>query len=442
MCFRWKQMSEDERIIVESDGETGPFVAVGSELRFRAWGGTDLGRKRKQNEDCSLIDPVNGLFIVADGMGGGERGGEASRMAVESIRSTLFNDMNTLRQFAEDSTREHYKKVQQLVHRAVLGAHSNIRNQARSLAKGKYMGTTVTCLIICGRIGVVAHVGDSRLYRIRDNQVRQLTRDHSLIAERVRRGELTPEQARVAPGKNVLLQALGVSPKIELDIGFLTLQPGDQFLICSDGLHNYLVDDEVVTVFQEKDGDRLIPRLISCANQRGGKDNITAIALRVSSPWDSVAATQLDVAPDIFSSLRLLQGLDFMDSAAFLQSGQVKSFIGAETIIEEEQPLEGLYIVLDGRAQVTRQQVWLATYTQGCFFGEAALLGPAVSTVTMRCEREGMRILIFKPEEFRNLLEQSPEIGYKILWNIFQELAISQRDLIIRLTDSIRRRSS
>ena len=101
-----------------------------------------------------------------------------------------------------------------------------------------------------------------------------------------------------------------------------------------------------------------------------------------------------------------------------------------------------MYIVLDGRAQVTRQGVWLATYTQGCFFGEAALLGPAVSTVTIRCEREGMRILFFEPEQFRELLERSPQIGSKIIWNIFQELAISQRDLIIRLTDSIRRRSS
>lgn len=431
----------DERIIIPSN-ETGPFVSGGSELRFRAWGGTDLGRKRKQNEDCCLIDPVNGLFIAADGMGGGERGGEASRIAVESIRSTLFNDMNTLRTFSDNSTKENYKKVQQLVHRAVLGAHSNIRSMSRSLSKGKYMGTTVTCLIICGRIGVVAHVGDSRLYRIRDNQVRQLTRDHSLIAERVRRGELTPEQARVAPGKNVLLQALGVSPKIELDIGFLTLQPGDQFLICTDGLHNYLVDDEIVTVFQEHDGDRLIPRLISCANQRGGKDNITSIVIRVSSPWDSVAATQLDVAPDIFSSLRLLQGLDFVDSTTFLQHGQVKSFIGAETIVEEEQPLEGLYLILDGRAQVTRQSVWLATYTQGCFFGESSLLGPAVSTVTMRCEREGMRILVFEPAQFRKLLEESPQIGYKILWNVFQELTASQRDLIVRLADSIRRHSS
>ncbi len=431
----------DERIVTPSK-ENGPFVAVGSELRFRSWGGTDLGRKRKQNEDYCLIDPVNGLFIVADGMGGGERGGEASRMAVESIRSTLFNDMDVLRAFAEESTRENYKKVQQLVHRAVLGAHSNIRNLSRTLDKGKYMGTTVTCLIICGKIGVVAHVGDSRLYRIRDNQVRQLTRDHSLIAERVRRGELTPEQARLAPGKNVLLQALGVSPKIELDIGFLTLQPGDQFLICSDGLHNYLIDDEIVTIFQEPDGDRLIPRLIATANARGGKDNISAIVIRVSAPWDSVAATQLDVAPDIFSSLRLLQGLDFMDSTTFLQRGQVKSFVGAETVVEEEQPLDGLYIVLDGRAQVTRQSVWLATYTQGCFFGEASLLGPATSTVTVRCEREGMRILVFEPEQFLQLLEESPSVGYKILWNIFHELALSQRDLIIRLTDSIRRRSN
>ena len=427
---------------VTVDGKEPSSADADFELRFQAWGGTDLGRKRKKNEDSSLIDPVNGLFIVADGMGGGEQGGEASRMAVESIRSTLFNSMGTLHTFADEPTRNNYKEVQELVHKAVLGAHSNIRGKARSLPKGKYMGTTVTCLIICGRIGVVAHVGDSRLYRIRDNQVRQLTRDHSLVAERVRRGELTPEQARVAPGKNVLLQALGVSPKIELDIGFLTLQPGDQFLICSDGLHNYLVEDEIVTVSQENDGHRLIPRLIDCANQRGGKDNITAIIIRVSAPWDSVAATQLDMGPDVFSSLRLIQGLDFMESTAFLQCGQVKSFIGSEVVIEEEKPLEGLYIVLDGRAQVTRQSTWLATYTQGCFFGEAALLGPAISTVTVRCDREGVRMLVFEPEKFREALEADPATGFKLMWNIFHELSMSQRDLIIRLTDSIRRHSS
>lgn len=440
-------MEETGRMIkpegAQTEGATQGPPGEGEPLRFRAWGGTDLGRKRKQNEDYSLIDTVNGLFIVADGMGGGERGEEASRMAVESVRSTLFNHMDILRKFGLSPTKSHYREVQELVHRAVLGAHSNVRALARSLPKGKYMGTTVTALIICGHMGIVAHVGDSRLYRVRDNQVRQLTRDHSLVAERIRRGELTPEQAKNAPGKNVLLQALGVSPKIELDIGFLTIQPGDQFLICSDGLHNYLVEDEIVTVFQEHDGNRLIPRLIDCANARGGKDNITAITIRVNSPWDGVAATQLDMAPDIFSSLRLLQGLDFMDSTVFLQTGTVKSFIGAEIVVQEEKPLDGFYLVLDGRAQVTRHGTWLATYTQGCFFGEGALLGEtSVSSVTIRCEREGMRILVFDAERFRKLLEDSPKIGNRILWNIFQELSASQRDLIIRLADSIRRRSS
>lgn len=435
----------DRIVRPEPLGEDDEAVSSSNEqgaLRFRAWGGTDLGRKRKENEDFSLIDTVNGLFVVADGMGGGERGGEASRMAVESIRSTLFNEMHVLRQFGDSPTKTNYREVQKLVHRAVLGAHSNIRNQARQLPKGKYMGTTVTALIICGRMGIVAHVGDSRLYRVRDNQVRQLTRDHSLVAERIRRGELTPEQAKRAPGKNVLLQALGVSPKIELDIGFLTIQPGDQFLICSDGLHNYLMENEIVTIFRENDGDRLIPRLIDSANQRGGKDNITAITVRVSAPWDEVAATQLDMGPDIFSSLRLLSGLDMMESTEFLQRGTLRSFIGAEILHQEEKPIEGLLIVLDGRAQVTRQGVWLATYTQGCFFGEAALMGEAVSTVTVRCEREGMRVLAFSPEQFRELLEENPVVGYKVLWNIFKEQTASQRDLIIRLADSIRRRSS
>lgn len=422
--------------------ETKSSNSSQGELVFRAWGGTDLGRKRKENEDFSLIDTVHGLFIVADGMGGGERGGEASRMAVESIRSTLFNEMDVLRQFGESPTKTNYREVQQLVHRAVLGAHSNIRNQSRTLPKGKYMGTTVTALIICGRMGIVAHVGDSRLYRVRDNQVRQLTRDHSLVAERIRRGELTPEQAQRAPGKNVLLQALGVSPKIELDIGFLTIQPGDQFLICTDGLHNYLVEHEIVTIFQENNGERTIPRLIDSANQRGGKDNITAISIRVSAPWDEVAATQLDMGPDIFSSLRLLQGLDLHESTTFLQRGSLRAFIGAEVLQTEEKPMDALFIVLDGRAQVTRQGVWLATYTQGCFFGEAALLGDAVSTVSVRSEREGTRVLAFTPDQFRELLEQNPAIGYKVLWNIFKEQAASQRDLIIRLADSIRRRSS
>jgi serine/threonine protein phosphatase PrpC len=422
--------------------KSGSTSSEKGDLLFRAWGGTDLGRKRKENEDYSLIDTVNGLFIVADGMGGGERGGEASRMAVESIRSTLFNEMDILQKFGQAPTKSNYRDVQQLVHRAVLGAHSNIRNQARQLGKGKYMGTTVTALIICGRMGIVAHVGDSRLYRIRDNQVRQLTRDHSLVAERMRRGELTPEQARRAPGKNVLLQALGVSPKIELDIGFLTIQPGDQFLICTDGLHNYLVDHEIVTIFQEADGDRLIPRLIDSANQRGGKDNITALTIRVNAPWDEVAATQLDMGPDIFSSLRLINGLDLSESTMFLQKGWLRSFIGAEIIAQEEKNIEGLYLVLDGRAQVTRQGVWLATYTQGCFFGESALIGSAISTVTVRCEREGMRLLSFTPEVFLQILQEHPDIGHKVLWNIFKEQVASQRDLIIRLADSIRRRSS
>ncbi len=427
---------------IEVSERIGPVESEDGALVFKAWGGTDLGRKRKKNEDYALIDELNGLFIVADGMGGGEKGGEASRIAVESIRSTLFNEMDILKRFGENPTKKNYMEVQKLIHRAVLRAHTNIRKIAKDLPKGKYMGTTVTALIICGRMGVVAHVGDSRLYRIRDNQVRQLTRDHSLIAEKVRRGELTEEQAKRAKGKNVLLQALGVSPKIELDIGYLTIKPGDQFLICTDGLHNYLVEDEIITIFQEPDGERLIPRLIDSANQRGGKDNITAITIRVSSPWDNVDATQLDMGPDILSSLRLLQGMSIEEAMSFLSLGVLKAYIGSEVIVHEEKPFEGLYLLLDGRAQVTRQGVWLATYTHGYFFGEASLLGPAISPITVRCEREGVRVLFFPADKFVKVLETNPAVGYKVLWNIFREQAASQRDLIIRLADGIRRKSS
>ena len=406
-------------------------------LRYKAWGGTDLGRKRTENQDAALIDTVNGFFMVADGMGGGVRGAEAAQTSVETVRTSLFNSMAVLHRLAHAPTRSNYRVAQQAIQQAVLSAHAKVRAASRSLGAGKVMGTTFTALIVTGRVGIVGHVGDSRIYRLRDGTLQLLSRDHSWIAERVRRGEITPEQARKMPGQNVLMQALGASARIELDVAFVTMKPGDEFLLCSDGLHRYLIEDEIVTVFKDGVNETTISRLIDCANQRGGSDNITALVVKVEAPWDSAAATQLDLGDGLFSSMRLFAGLDMTRTACYLQAGRVRSFIPGELVLVEDRPLDCVHLVLEGRATTTRQGVWMGTLTPGSFYGHETLLGPAVSPFSVSCSDEGLKIVEIPTEAFCEVMGQQPDEERLIMRNLLRESVVVNRELAVRLSESV-----
>ena len=241
-------------------------------MRLSSFAGTDVGLARSGNEDSHLRGRT--VFAVADGLGGHQGGEVASAMAVEPLQDLDGRAFADAREAAE------------ALAEAIREANLAILRRARSDPELWGMGTTVTAAAVAGdRVLQLAHVGDSRAYLLRqDAPLRQLTTDHTVVQEAVARGLLTRQQAAVHPQRGVVTRAVGLDPQVPVDLPEpLELDPGDQVLLCTDGLTEVVDDDRIAAVLAaQADGDDACTALIAAANQGGGPDNITVVLLRVA----------------------------------------------------------------------------------------------------------------------------------------------------------------
>ncbi|MBQ7507140.1 MAG: Stp1/IreP family PP2C-type Ser/Thr phosphatase [Lachnospiraceae bacterium] len=241
---------------------------------------TDIGRMREMNQDYVYTseEPVGALpnlFLVADGMGGHNAGDYASKFTVETIVS-LIPEYKT-----EDP--------KEILSRAILDTNRRLYENARRDPALHGTGTTLVALVVYKGKAVVANVGDSRLYVV-NNGIRQVTKDHSLVQEMVRRGEMNEREAIHHPDKNIITRAIGAEPEVAIDFFDLRLNRGDQILMCSDGLSNMLDDEEIrQTMERERDPAEKAYKLVEMANENGGRDNITVVVLEeVNEVMDEV----------------------------------------------------------------------------------------------------------------------------------------------------------
>ena len=253
-------------------------------MRIVSGGVTDLGRVRTNNEDCFRIVESLDLFVLADGMGGEAHGEVASEMAVETVVKTCMGPGDdggaTAIGHSEPTWSEKTKRLTSAVHRA----NKNIYDSAEANPDQHGMGATLTAAWIDGSKMSIAHVGDSRAYLLRSGNLQQLTSDHSLVAEQVRRGILTAAEAEESEMQSVLLRALGALPDIEVDTDEHTLFARDILMLCCDGLTRMVTEPEIAGTLQaEIDPTRAAEKLIALANERGGVDNITVIVVRVGA---------------------------------------------------------------------------------------------------------------------------------------------------------------
>jgi protein phosphatase len=251
---------------------------------LRAGGATDTGLVRDHNEDSFLAD--EGLFVVADGVGGHKAGEVASQTAVETIK----------REFRDPTT-------DGLVD-AVKTANRTVWNLAEANPDQRGMGTTLTALALVDEDGeerlAVVNVGDSRAYLLQHGELEQLTEDHSLVEQLVREGQLTPEEAQVHPQRSIITRALGLDPDVEVDSWELTPYKGDRILLCSDGLTNEVSDDEIASTLRTvSDPDEAAHQLVHAARDHGGSDNITCVVVDVVDDNDraEVASSALAGEP-------------------------------------------------------------------------------------------------------------------------------------------------
>jgi serine/threonine protein phosphatase PrpC len=250
-------------------------------MKYTIFAKTDIGKKRDHNEDSYLMDEALGLFVVADGMGGHAAGEIASREAVEALRDNVLAKRNSLNTFLETPNNDTAELVRKNIELAVRAAGYQVFGMTEMDPEQKGMGTTLSLLLLTPTAAFIAHVGDSRIYMIREGKYRLATHDHTFVAAMVKQGKMTEEQAQRSRYSNVLLRAVGPHDYVQVDTRILRHKVGDVFLLCSDGLHGYLQDGELTDFVDVGDLPASMDNLIKMALDRGGKDNITGILVRV-----------------------------------------------------------------------------------------------------------------------------------------------------------------
>ena len=252
-------------------------------LKYRYAAASDRGRIRKNNEDAFLADPDLGIFAVADGMGGHAAGEVASRMALDTLRESIARGrQNKEPAFSPDRTAVLSFPTALLVNGIRL-ANQTIYQCSQDQEEYNGMGTTLVAVYFFDSSAVVAHVGDSRLYHLRGQNIEQVTEDHSLVWEQFKQGLIPKQALSSSPMKNIVTRALGMQPNVDVEVRDLSPGQGDQLLLCSDGLSDLLQDEDMARLVKEASGDlnRACEDLIGLANQRGGKDNITVLLIQI-----------------------------------------------------------------------------------------------------------------------------------------------------------------
>lgn len=241
---------------------------------MRFYSKIDIGKLRASNQDDCRVSVLSGgavLAVVCDGMGGANAGNVASEHAVKAITdyvvSSFRSEMDTV-------------AISRMLVAAIRSANIEIYDMAINNVGLSGMGTTVVAAVVVGNTCVLAHVGDSRAYIV-NGDIKQLTRDHSVVQSLIESGKLTPEEARVHPRKNVITRALGTEEDVLPDCGEFTLNEGDTVLICTDGLTNFVENEEILDIFRKNDISRVVDVLVARANHNGGGDNITAVTVTV-----------------------------------------------------------------------------------------------------------------------------------------------------------------
>jgi serine/threonine protein phosphatase PrpC len=395
------------------------------ELSF--WAATDVGKKREANEDNFLVDKKLSLFVVADGMGGHASGEVASQMAVHELRNAVDAGREAIDRFVKGE-RQAQQDILNLLEHSIQAACQAIYLKGQAEPEKRGMGTTTSALLIAGDRGFIAHVGDSRIYLLRAGQVIQLTEDHSLVNELIRRGRVTKEGFDTSPYKaykNAVTRAVGVYETVQGDTFDFEILPGDQFLLCSDGLHAYLNDARIVDSLKGDDVKALPKRFIDLANTGGGHDNITAVVVRVEGAPAAAEdrAAELARKVDVLRKMPLFRHLIYKEILRVLNVTQVREYAPGEEIIKEGTTGDEMFVLLRGKIRLHKNDAFITHLEPGAHIGEMALIDQRQPRSASATAEERSRVLILSRRDFYEIIRKEPQLSTKLLWAFTQVLA-------------------
>lgn len=251
-------------------------------LEFVVGARTDVGQRRSNNEDAFAMVPQMNLYVLSDGMGGQAAGEVASKLAVETITGSLKQASEAGQKVVYGDDNPNVSEFTNQLASAIRLSNQAIRETAKKHASQRDMGATIVTSWMQGQVMSIAHVGDSRIYLLRGEEMKQLTEDHSLVMEQVRRGLISREEAERSEMQNIIVRALGAEDSVNVDVDEVFLMPGDFVVLCSDGLTKMLPDEGIARVIRETSSPQeAADRLVDIANENGGEDNVTVIVVQV-----------------------------------------------------------------------------------------------------------------------------------------------------------------
>ncbi len=383
-------------------------------MEVQAQGLTDVGCKRDHNEDAYVSDPAIRLFAVCDGLGGHAAGEVASHTACEIVRDHIRTHRNTIDTYGITPTITTRNRALQVVTEAVEAACQHIYQQSQADPYQRGMGCTIALAVLTEETAIIAHVGDSRVYLVRQQLAHLLTEDHSRVAEQFRKGQLSAAEVSRSPGSSALTRALGIQPEVEIETLTLELADGDRLILCSDGLSDLLTTHEISEYGSTKHLPSVPRNLVDLANTRGGYDNITVIAVEVGirEPRSGMSVEQRMHA---LRNISLFEHLSFVELTKVMNLVVVESYRAGDRIIADGEPGRKLFVCMNGSVDVIKNGQTLTTLESGSFFGEMALIDNAPRSADV-ITRTDLKVITLDREDFYRLIRTEPHLAVRLLW--------------------------
>ncbi len=407
-------------------------------LQINARGASDIGKKRNENEDSIGIDEENGIFVVADGMGGHENGAMASKTAVATVHDELTAGRSVFGQFGQFPTEPNRSAAIGLMQAAFEKTCARVHDLGRAGATKGRMGSTLDVIVRAGDRVVLGHVGDGRVYLLRGGKCYRLTEDHTIVAEQIKAGLIKPEEEEQSQFRGVLTRAIGTHRSVKVDTLILDLHGGDMLVMCSDGLHRYARSADLTRLLGPNPSPTDVTKLITHANAAGGVDNISAILIACRGqaaeapkaaappPADGVTTARISSRIDAICALPLFQHLTYREQVAVLSVAQSRTYEAGATIVQQGTRGEEMFIIVEGALVVERDGRRIAELGPGGHFGEMALVDESPRSATVKA-RTRTDVLSIGQAEINGLMRVEPVLAVKVLWNFVQVLSARLR---------------
>jgi len=394
------------------------------------WGATDVGRVRKVNEDSFLLAPDHGFVAVADGMGGYQRGDVAAQLACNVIKEALTAHKHVVDLYRRAPSEASQSAVRTMMDTAMQRACKEVHEAAIAMTgKGGRMGTTMDIVMQAGNTAFISHVGDGRIFLLRGGEIHQLTQDHTLAAQQEAEGVPVAD----ITGKNVITRALGVFPNVLVDAMAFDLNVGDRILICSDGLYRYIDEDELMTEVPKAGVAETVDRLISMANQRGGRDNISVVVIEAEGDVGHVDESTTVRRMEVLRNVGLFQFCTYRELMKVCQMAESRNVPAGAVLFDEGDHGRECFIIEEGQIVIRKRGQVLGELKPGDYFGEMSFIDVPRRSASAVVTRDA-KLLVLRRNQFLQLLKQDSELAAKLMWQLLQKLSrlvrVTNRQLV------------